>query len=274
MPEPVFHGDQLSHSVASPLPPPSVQPPAPNDESRSLRNMVHQLIDVCRANQSHLTGLREEVATLRSLVNTLVARPPPPPQPIPQPRLIRKLLVLCQKFLRGGSGRQPHVCRREGCSAPVPNRCRVRFCQDHCTSPRCNVHARQTRSQERHCRFRGCQARVPAEFSSGSAMSIALALSVLCMSLRSQDAHLQVATLLQVQDVWSIPQLPKWQGSGNPVRGGLVIPVGTFNARRLWYGDGPLHDGFRVLTHILSVWSISVLCISGGPGWRIPFASN
>ena len=51
----VFHGDQSGHSVASPLPPP-VQLPAPNDESRSLRNMVHQLIDVCRANQSHLTG--------------------------------------------------------------------------------------------------------------------------------------------------------------------------------------------------------------------------
>ena len=26
--EPVFHGEQSSHSVASPLPPPSVQPPA------------------------------------------------------------------------------------------------------------------------------------------------------------------------------------------------------------------------------------------------------
>ena len=55
-------------------------------------------------------------------------------------------------------------------------------------------------------------------------------------------------------------------GGGNPVRGGPVIPnealsVGTFNARRLWYGDGSLHDGFRVLTHILSVWSVSVLCI-------------
>ena len=50
------------------------------------------------------------------------------------------------------------------------------------------------------------------------------------------------------------------------MRGGPVIPnealsVGIFNARRLWYGDGSLHDGFRVLTHILSVWSISVLCI-------------
>ena len=40
-----------------------------------------------------------------------------------------------------------------------------------------------------------------------------------------------------------------------------ALSVGTFNARRLWYGDGSLHDGFRVLTHILSVWSISVLCI-------------
>ena len=80
--EPVFHGEQSSHSVASPLPtstPPPVQPHAPNDESRSIRNMARQLIDVCRANQSHLTGLREEVTTLRSLVNTFVARPPPPP---------------------------------------------------------------------------------------------------------------------------------------------------------------------------------------------------
>ena len=34
--EPVFHGHQSSHSVASPLPLPSVQPPAPNDESMSL----------------------------------------------------------------------------------------------------------------------------------------------------------------------------------------------------------------------------------------------
>ena len=40
-----------------------------------------------------------------------------------------------------------------------------------------------------------------------------------------------------------------------------ALNVGTFNARRLWYGDGSLHDGFRVLTHILSVWSVSVLCI-------------
>ena len=43
------------------------------------------------------------------------------------------------------------------------------------------------------------------------------------------------------------------------MRGGPVIPnealsVGTFNASRLWYGDGSL-------THILSFWSISVLCI-------------
>ena len=126
------------------------------------------LIDVCRAKKSHLTGLRED-ATLRSLVNTLVARPHTPPAhsaahvnpevagPLPEvpPWRVRQI------------GRRPRVCRREGCSAPAPNRCRVRFCQDHCTSPRCNVHARQTRSQERHCHFRGCQAMVPAECSSG-----------------------------------------------------------------------------------------------------------
>ena len=34
--EPAFHGEQSSHSVASPLPPPFVQPPASNHESRSL----------------------------------------------------------------------------------------------------------------------------------------------------------------------------------------------------------------------------------------------
>ena len=54
----------------------------------------------------------------------------------------------------------------------------------------------------------------------------------------------------------------RWQGGGNLVRGGPVIPnealsVGTFSASRLWYGDGSLHDGFKVLTHILSVWSAS-----------------
>ena len=78
--EPVFQGDQSSHSVATPL---STTTPllgehrARVDELSSLRNMVRQLIDVCRANQSHLSGLWEEVTTLRSLVNSLIARPPP-----------------------------------------------------------------------------------------------------------------------------------------------------------------------------------------------------
>ena len=36
-----------------------------------------------------------------------------------------------------------------------------------------------------------------------------------------------------------------------------ALSVGTFNTRRLLYGDGSLHDGFRVLTHILGVWSVS-----------------
>ena len=44
--------------------------------------------------------------------------------------------------------------------------------------------------------------------------------------------------------------------------------VGTFNARRLWYGDGS--DGFRVLTH---PQCLVYLCpLHPGPGWRIPFA--
>ena len=42
--EPAFHVEQSSHSVASPLPLLSVQPPASNDESKSLRNM-DQLIE-------------------------------------------------------------------------------------------------------------------------------------------------------------------------------------------------------------------------------------
>ena len=93
-----------------------VQPPAPNDESRFLRIMVHQLIDVCRANQSHLTGLRDEVATLRSLVNTLVARPPPPPAHSAaqvNPEVTGPLPEVLPWRVRQ-TGRQPRVCRREG----------------------------------------------------------------------------------------------------------------------------------------------------------------
>ena len=41
----------------------------------------------------------------------------------------------------------------------------------------------------------------------------------------------------------------------------VSLSIGTFNARRLWQRDGSVHDGFRVLTHILGVWSVSVLCI-------------
>ena len=121
--------------------------------------MVHQLIDVCRANQSQLTGLRVEVATLRSLVNTLV-------RPFTPPAMVKRE-VLCQKFLRGGSGRLDASPVFAAAKVVLLQFRTVVVCQDHCTSPRCNVHGRQTRSQERHCRFRGCQARVPAECSSG-----------------------------------------------------------------------------------------------------------
>ena len=84
-------------------------------------------------------------------------------------RLIQRFVILCQKYLHGGpaSVNVGPRCAAQGCAAPVPNRCRVRFCQDHCASPRCSVHAQQTRTQERHCRFRGCEARVPPECSSG-----------------------------------------------------------------------------------------------------------
>ena len=40
--------------------------------------------------------------------------------------------------------------------------------------------------------------------------------------------------------------------------------IDAFNARRLWQRDGSVHDGFRILTHILNVWSVSVLCIQRG----------
>ena len=142
--EPAFHDEQSSHSMASPLPPPSVQLPALYDESRFLRNML---------DHAHLQPIPQPT----SIPTFLVFLPEVPPCLSPEvfPWRVRQ------------TGRQPRICRREGCSAPVPNRCRVRFCQDHCTSPRCNVHARQTRSQLRRCRFRGCQAMVPAECSSG-----------------------------------------------------------------------------------------------------------
>ena len=49
--------------------------------------------------------------------------------------------------------------------------------------------------------------------------------------------------------------------SGGPVNPVVSLSIGTFNARRLWQRDESVHDGFRVLTHILDVWSVSVLCI-------------
>ena len=58
----------------------------------------------------------------------------------------------------------------------------VRFCQDHCTSPKCNVHARQTRSQERQ----GSR-RVFDRTHCSSPQS--------CLS--ETKMHLQIATLLQ-----------------------------------------------------------------------------
>ena len=171
-----------------------VQPPASNDESRSLRNMVHQLIDVCRANQSHLTGLREEVATLRSLVNTLVARHL---QPIPQPTSIRRLLVLCQKFLRVLCQK---FLRGEPDWTPAPYLPPRRLFCSSSESLSCAVLSRSLHQPKMQCSCTTNQITgetLPLPRVSGHGPH-----SVLCTSLRGQVAHLQVATLLQVQDVW------------------------------------------------------------------------
>ena len=142
-------------------------------ELSSLRTMVHQLIDVCRANQGHLTSLREEVTSLRAQMNSLLARSAPAPVPaatnlatsgeVPDPPPPRH--VSATPLWRDNQVSEPppriRVCRPQGCHAHVPSRCPVRFCQEHCTSPRCNAHAQQTRMQERSRRSLGCRARVP-----------------------------------------------------------------------------------------------------------------
>ena len=181
--EPAFQSQSRppSHRPPSPTapPPPEALNAGHHGELSSFRTMVRQLIDLCRANQGHLTCYREEVTSLRAQVSSLLARPaqapvqtatnlstsvevldPPPP---------RQVAAATPWRVDQVSAPLPHnqVCLRQGCHALVPSRCPVRFCQEHCTSPRCNAHAQQTRTQERSCRLRGCQTRVPRECVSG-----------------------------------------------------------------------------------------------------------
>ena len=167
--EPAFQSQLRppSHRLPSPTapPPPEALNAGHHGELSSLWTMVRQLIDLCRANQGHLTGLREEVTSLRAQVSSLLARPVEVPDPPPPRQFAAAPLWRVDQVSEPLPRNQ--VCRRQGCRAPVPSRCPVRFCQEHCTSPRCNAHAQQTRTQERSCRLRGCQARVPRECVTG-----------------------------------------------------------------------------------------------------------
>ena len=146
-----------------------------------------------------MTCLREEVATLRSLVNTLVARPHTPPA-----HSAVQVNPEVQKFLRGGSGRLDAspvfatakvvllqlrivvVCGFVKIIAPAQD---AMFMHDK------PDHRRDIAVSE------GVRPWSPQSVRVDSAMNIVPALSVLCTTLRGQVAHLQVATLLQVQDV-------------------------------------------------------------------------
>ena len=72
-------------------------------------------------------------------------------------------------------------------------------------------------------------------------------------------------TLFQ-QQVPVPPWIPKRFGGGNPLSDGPAIPprsfqFATFNARRLWERDQSAHDGFHMLSGILSAEGVDVLCI-------------
>ena len=66
-----------------------------------------------------------------------------------------------------GDGDSRLVCRRAGCSNEVASSCPVRFCQAHCTSPRCNAHGSPVTSQVRQCRMRGGRSSIPRSCASG-----------------------------------------------------------------------------------------------------------
>ena len=137
-------------------------PVAPSEIS-SLRSLVHQLVDLCHGNRREIVRLRDEVSQLRS---QLVSRPQPPlpTQPEPQQVCPPPPPPLAPSM---GDGDSRLVCRRAGCSNEVSSSCPVRFCQAHCTSPRCNAHRPPVTSQVRQCRLRGCRSSVPRSCASG-----------------------------------------------------------------------------------------------------------
>ena len=99
--------------------------PASSDVA-SLRDIVRQLVDLCHGNQREIRSLREEISQIRSQLSSRLASPP------------------------------------SSCSFTT---CPVRFCQAHCTSPRCPTHS--TAPRRRGCRARGCTSLVPRSCSSG-----------------------------------------------------------------------------------------------------------
>ena len=131
-------------------------PTVASSEIPSLRSLVHQLVDFCHGNQREIVSPRDDVSQLRS---QLASRPqPPPPTTQPEPQQVPPLPPPIPAVGRGDSRL---VCRRVGCSNEVSSSCPVRFCQAHCTSPRCNAHGSPVSNQVRQCRTRGCHSAVP-----------------------------------------------------------------------------------------------------------------
>ena len=135
-------------------------PVAPYEIS-SLRSLVHQLVDLCHGNQREIVRLRDEVSQLRS---QLACRPQPSPPTQHEPQ---QVCPPPPPLAPVGDGDSRLVCRRAGCSNEVASSCPVRFCQAHCTSPRCNAHGSPVTSQVRQCRMRGCRSSVPRSCASG-----------------------------------------------------------------------------------------------------------
>ena len=149
-------------------------PVSPSSETTSLGALVHQLIDLCRGNQREIARLPDEVSQMRTQLASRPHAPPPVPQappPVPAP-----LVPPLPPTPPSVGGNSPLLCRHVGCSTAVSASCPVRFCQTHCTSPRCNVHRSETR-QGRQCRM-GCHTVVPRSCASGFC-------TVHCTSLRS-----------------------------------------------------------------------------------------
>ena len=189
------------------------------------------------------------------------------------------------------TGRSPtrsRQCMRNGCTTVVPRSCTSGFCEAHarasvgrlyqdlfCSSsacgevpsPGCVVGMCET-----HCNHPQCSPPAPPASScfhfqsSSEPQSRDMPPSLFALNACTRSVAFGIALCIVPAVGASSTMLPKRFGGGNPMSDGPAIParsfqVASFNARRLWQRDQSAHDGFHMLSGILSAEEVDVLCI-------------